>query len=658
MRRTRCRWPRLGAVLFALGATAAPAVGALQNCFDTSPGQTVATDGGAPATAATPLEAAITTGVGGTVCVDVVPITVAPPAGIAFVAGQVDVSGPPASPGTPYQLAFQLDPSALPSGTAPDEVVVHKDGVAVPGCLPTGQLLADPDPCFVGADVGAAGTIFLSALATSGGSWTFGVKAAPPPPPGCKTAADCDDANPCTADRCSEGACVHDAVPDGTGCGDGDVCNGEERCQTGACLPAATFACGPAASVAWLAAFADGRLAAKPLAPGGPTVSLALDHPWGVAVNPRRHEVYVTGRTGDRLSVVDADGGGLLGAIAVAGEPLGVAVSPQGDRVWVASYRGGLTVVDPATRAVVATVRLAAGPTGVAVHPGGGRVYVTDYRAGLLSVVDAGTSARLADVAVGRLPLGVAVHPAGTKVYVANHRDGTVSVVGTVSNTVTATFAVGAKPFAIAFDPTGARAYVTNGRDGTVSVVDAATDRVVETVAVGTFPFGVAVDPATGLACVATAANGGALVMLDASGAVSASLPAPRTPVSLGAFVGPGGACPAPALACDDADPFTDDRCDPAAGCVHAPAADPVDAGLRALETTVGDPAAGPADATARVGALVAALRDALAHGCGCRTPARALRLLASIVRAARSLDPPARQRVIDVARGLVRQLR
>ncbi len=38
--------------------------------------------------------------------------------------------------------------------------------------------------------------------------------------------ADCDDANPCTVDACSGGACVHSAAPDGTQCDDGNECTG------------------------------------------------------------------------------------------------------------------------------------------------------------------------------------------------------------------------------------------------------------------------------------------------------------------------------------------------------------------------------------------------------------------------------------------------
>ena len=41
----------------------------------------------------------------------------------------------------------------------------------------------------------------------------------------------CNDGNPCTNDACSAGACVYVPLEEGADCGDGDPCNGEERCE-------------------------------------------------------------------------------------------------------------------------------------------------------------------------------------------------------------------------------------------------------------------------------------------------------------------------------------------------------------------------------------------------------------------------------------------
>lgn len=48
--------------------------------------------------------------------------------------------------------------------------------------------------------------------------------------------ATCDDLNPCTSDSCSPiSGCVNAPVEDGSPCGDGDICTGEEFCLGGGC---------------------------------------------------------------------------------------------------------------------------------------------------------------------------------------------------------------------------------------------------------------------------------------------------------------------------------------------------------------------------------------------------------------------------------------
>jgi hypothetical protein len=64
-----------------------------------------------------------------------------------------------------------------------------------------------------------------------------------PAPPECMAGAECDDAEPCTADACASGACTHAAAPDGTSCADGDACNGDEACAGGVCVPGAPPTC-------------------------------------------------------------------------------------------------------------------------------------------------------------------------------------------------------------------------------------------------------------------------------------------------------------------------------------------------------------------------------------------------------------------------------
>ena len=90
-------------------------------------------------------------------------------------------------------------------------------------------------------------------------------------------------------------------------------------------------------------------------------------------------------------------------------------------------------------------------PCGVAVTPDGKKVYVANNEDNTTSVIDTTTNTVTATVPVGTYPSGVAVGPDGTKVYVASSAymenltySSTVSVIDTATNTVTATVNVGA----------------------------------------------------------------------------------------------------------------------------------------------------------------------------------------------------------------------
>ena len=53
----------------------------------------------------------------------------------------------------------------------------------------------------------------------------------------CETDDDCDDQSPCTLDGCWGNLCTHAPLPDAP-CPDGNVCNGDERCDAaGECKP-------------------------------------------------------------------------------------------------------------------------------------------------------------------------------------------------------------------------------------------------------------------------------------------------------------------------------------------------------------------------------------------------------------------------------------
>ena len=166
-----------------------------------------------------------------------------------------------------------------------------------------------------------------------------------------------------------------------------------------------------------------------------------------------------------------------VGTIPVRLTPAGLAVNPAGTRVYVSNYADGtISVIDTATRTVIATVRLgpcpnpssgitSCVPAGVAISPDGTRVYVAHLIAsgntgftGAISVIDTVNNSVAATLPIGPFdPRGIAVNPQEDRIYVANSPLNSVLVINTIGLQVVATIPVGINPVSVAVHPAGTR---------------------------------------------------------------------------------------------------------------------------------------------------------------------------------------------------------
>jgi YVTN family beta-propeller protein len=109
-------------------------------------------------------------------------------------------------------------------------------------------------------------------------------------------------------------------------------------------------------------------------------------------------------------------------------------------------------VIDTATNTVIATIPVGESPRGVAVTPDGSKVYVTNVELPpnppVVSVIATATNTVIATIPLGGESNGVAVTPDGRKVYVANSGSNNVFVIDTASNLVLAVVSVGIQPVA------------------------------------------------------------------------------------------------------------------------------------------------------------------------------------------------------------------
>lgn len=227
------------------------------------------------------------------------------------------------------------------------------------------------------------------------------------------------------------------------------------------------------------------------------TTFSSLPGPWALAVSPDGELLYVlhapaTGpyvvdmiRTADRARV---------GQVRIDHRPGGeIALSPSGTRLYVATS-AGITVINTFNQSIVTKVSFGGRPTGVAVTPDGSRVYVTGQESDTVTVIDTATNTVARTIPVGPEPYyGIAITPDGRRAYVPNHNDGmspgTVSVIDTdpgsgTYHAVVATVAVELAPVSTAVSPDGSVVYVA-GSLGSLTIIDVATGEVVRVISLG-----------------------------------------------------------------------------------------------------------------------------------------------------------------------------
>jgi YVTN family beta-propeller protein len=249
-----------------------------------------------------------------------------------------------------------------------------------------------------------------------------------------------------------------------------------------------------------------------------PATVAAGDNPFGIALDPVTHTVYVTdlgaSDQGDTVSVIDgatcsalvqSGCGDAPATVTVGSGPFGIAVNPTTDTVYVANTGQLFTTADGHTVSVIngatcnasvtsgcgqvtATVPVGRAPFGVAVDQATNTIYVVDNTGGdtdaTLSTIDGAhcdgmdssgcTSTAPTDLGPGRAPNGIALDPATHTLFTANFFNATVSEIDLASlpGHLTATrFAVGRAPDDVVVDPVNHTVYASSSLDGTVSVL-------------------------------------------------------------------------------------------------------------------------------------------------------------------------------------------
>ena len=224
--------------------------------------------------------------------------------------------------------------------------------------------------------------------------------------------------------------------------------------------------------------------------------TISLDphsRPHGVSVAPDG-TLWVTTEGSRHVLHLDPANGRILEAVETGQEVTHmVVVASESGRVVASSIGSGtVTVIDAADGRVLAHLDTGAGAEGLALHPDGRRVYVTNREAGTLAEVDLEELVVTRTLEVGDFPIRVAVRPGGDEALVSNARDNEIAAVDLEGWQVVRRLPVGAVPVGILVTPDDRTAYVANTQDDRVTVVDLESWEVRGEVVAGDEPDGMA----------------------------------------------------------------------------------------------------------------------------------------------------------------------
>jgi DNA-binding beta-propeller fold protein YncE len=158
---------------------------------------------------------------------------------------------------------------------------------------------------------------------------------------------------------------------------------------------------------------------------GGSVHWIAFSHP--------ARALFASFKTKDAVAVVDTVSRRVTGTIQILHGAEGIAVSPDGDTLFVCAHQKGVVhVIDARTHALRRTLPIAGAPgeanqlRRVRVSPDGRHVCVSSHVDNFAAIYDAATLAQIAGFATPKAPMGFGFAADGRHAYLCCHDDAVV----------------------------------------------------------------------------------------------------------------------------------------------------------------------------------------------------------------------------------------
>jgi YVTN family beta-propeller protein len=149
--------------------------------------------------------------------------------------------------------------------------------------------------------------------------------------------------------------------------------------------------------------------------------------------------LFVAEHTTKRVALFDVAAGKVTKHIPLPDRPEGMALAPDGSRLFVAgaSLAGRIHVVDVAAAKVSKSIPVGHTPVALAVSPDGAKLYACNRFTSDISVVDLAAGKETGRIRAIREPVAAALTPDGGQLWVANHLPSGPSNAATVAASIT-----------------------------------------------------------------------------------------------------------------------------------------------------------------------------------------------------------------------------
>ncbi len=263
----------------------------------------------------------------------------------------------------------------------------------------------------------------------------------------------------------------------------------------------------------------------------GATVSVG-NQPLGVAVHPGGNYVYVTNAGDNSVTEIRATDQTVTRTFQVGNYPAGLVVSPDGDFIYVACYESNRLYIIQSSDGTTIDVASGSGPWGVALDSSGENLYVSNTGENTVSIFETLNNTLIGTIEAGPEPISLAISSDDSTLYVSNRGSDTISVIQLSTGIVTQTINVGTEPVGLRLDEGEDFLYVANFGDNTVSIIRLADLSVHRTIEVSDGPTEVAISP-DGRYVYVTCSNADSVAVIDTSDDSVTNRPVETSPVGI-----------------------------------------------------------------------------------------------------------------------------